>query len=77
MKYEIPEPKKAVNSAIFFEESGYSLVREDDKFFIIGDCTEAEALAAYAAHNPKEPTINEKLASVGLSIDDLKVALGL
>jgi hypothetical protein len=33
------------------------------------------------AHNgtviPTEPTITEKLASVGLSIDDLKVALGL
>ena len=34
-----------------------------------------------AAHNgtvvAPEPTINEKLASVGLSIDDLKSALGL
>ena len=26
---------------------------------------------------PKEPTIEEKLASVGLSVDDLKAALGL
>jgi hypothetical protein len=25
----------------------------------------------------KEPTIDEKLASVGLSVDDLKVALGI
>lgn len=33
------------------------------------------------AHNgditPKEPTIADKLASVGLSVDDLKKALGL
>ena len=40
--------------------------------------TEAEIKAAIA--NPlsePEPTIADKLASVGLSIDDLKVALGL
>lgn len=40
--------------------------------------TEAEIMAAIA--NPladKEPTLDEKLASVGLSISDLKAALGL
>ena len=41
----------------------------------------AKATAIVAAHNgtivAPEPTINDKLASVGLSIDDLKVALGL
>lgn len=77
MKYEIAEPTKLVNSYEFFLESGYNLVREGDKFFIIGDCTEKEAFDAFAKHNPKEPTINEKLASVGLSIDDLKAALGI
>ena len=43
------------------------------------DATEAELLAAINAHQAvfAEPTIEEKLASVGLSIDDLKVALGL
>jgi len=29
------------------------------------------------ANDPKAPTIGEKLGSVGLSIDELKVALGL
>ena len=42
---------------------------------------ESEATSIVAAHNgtteAPELTIFEKLASVGLSIDDLKVALGL
>lgn len=41
----------------------------------------AKATAIVAAHSgtivAPEPTINDKLASVGLSIDDLKAALGL
>ena len=40
-----------------------------------------KASAVVAAHNgtvaEREATIDEKLASVGLSVDDLKVALGL
>lgn len=42
---------------------------------------EAKAEAIVAAHNgttvPPEPTIEEKLASVGLSLTDLKSALGI
>jgi hypothetical protein len=42
---------------------------------------EAAAAAVVAAHNgttvAPEPTIADKLASVGLTIDDLKEALGL
>lgn len=52
----------------------------DNKLVIVGELSEAEAAAGLKAHKeqPKvEPTINEKLASVGLSIDDLKAALGL
>jgi hypothetical protein len=41
----------------------------------------AKAEAVVAAHNgttvAPEPTIEQKLASVGLTIDDLKAALGL
>jgi hypothetical protein len=40
-----------------------------------------KAAEVVAAHNgttiPSEPTIDQKLASVGLTIDDLKTALGL
>jgi len=52
----------------------------EDKLVIVGDLTKAEAAAGLKAHKEKpkvEPTIAEKLASVGLSIDDLKVALGI
>ena len=42
---------------------------------------ETKAAAVVAVHNgnitPKEPTIEDKLASVGLSLTDLKSALGL
>jgi hypothetical protein len=40
--------------------------------------TKAQIEAAIANPLPEpEPTVEEKLASVGLSIDDLKTALGL
>ena len=42
---------------------------------------EAAALLVVKAHNgntiPTEPTVADKLASVGLNLDDLKEALGL
>ena len=42
---------------------------------------EVEAAKVVSAHNgtiiPAEPTIEQKLASVGLSVEDLKAALGL
>lgn len=43
------------------------------------DATEAELQAAIDAHVAQftEPTVEEKLASVGLNLDDLKAALGL
>ena len=52
----------------------------NDKLIIGGDLSEEAATKGVAAHTPKAvvpPTIAEKLASVGLSIDDLKAALGL
>ncbi len=44
------------------------------------DVTEAQLEAAIAAHialSEPEPTVADKLASVGLSVTDLKEALGL
>jgi hypothetical protein len=35
------------------------------------------AIDAHVAKPTAEPTIEEKLSSVGLSLDDLKIALGL
>lgn len=47
----------------------------------IADKDEAKAALVVAAHNgttvAPELTLNQKLASVGLSVDDLKAALGL
>jgi len=59
-----------------------------DKVFDFADGTigfetdnEIAAAAVVAAHNgttvAPEPTIEDKLASVGLNLDDLKTALGL
>ena len=47
----------------------------------IAEADKAKATSIVAAHNgtvaPIEPTIEDKLASVGLSVTDLKAALGL
>jgi hypothetical protein len=52
----------------------------DNVLVIGGDLTQKQAADGLAAHKPipiQAPTVAEKLASVGLSINDLKVALGL
>ena len=52
----------------------------DNLLHIVGDFTKAEAEAKLAAHIPVpviEPTLEDKLESVGLSVTDLKAALGL
>ena len=62
------------------ELNALSVYVADNKLIINSDKSEAEVLAAVAAHKPApfvEPTVIDKLASVGLSIDDLKAALGL
>jgi hypothetical protein len=52
-----------------------------DFWLDIKQADEAKAEAVIAAHNgttvAPEPTIETKLASVGLNLDDLKAALGL
>jgi hypothetical protein len=80
MDYKLTMPNKALNSEIFFKETGFYLQIRDGELYVVGECTLEEAKAALAAHNPPaptEPTVAEKLASVGLLIDDLKAALGV
>jgi hypothetical protein len=80
MRIKINRPNKAVNSEILFDETGFWLFCIEDEFFLQGDATEEELRAAFAAHNPTPPTettVAEKLASVGLSVTDLKAALGI
>ena len=55
---------------------------ENDNFWLdIAEADKAKAAPIVAAHNGTmvalEPTIADKLASVGLSVTDLKEALGL
>ena len=80
MEHIFDLPNKALNSDKFHNETGWILFTNDTgKLIISGDCTKAQAEAALTAHDgtTPEPTIAEKLASVGLSIDDLKAALGV
>lgn len=79
-EFPISTPNKPVDSSIFFAETGCNLYTREEQFYVSGCESQKEADALIAAHNPTppaEPTIDEKLASVGLSLDDLKVALGL
>jgi len=52
-----------------------------DMWLEIAAADKTKAASVIAAHNgtiiPPEPTIEDKLASVGLSVTDLKAALGL
>jgi len=53
----------------------------DDLWLDIAEANKTKAKSIVTAHNGTtvgaEPTIEEKLASVGLNLDDLKSALGL
>ena len=81
MDYKIDTPNKYFNSRIFSEQNPDKILFSlDGNLYISGCANQAEADASIAAHNPtepKEPTVAEKLASVGLSVADLKEALGL
>lgn len=73
-------PNKPLSSEKFRAETGWNLYTIDaNKLAISGDCTEAQASAALDAHDGSMPerSVEEKLASVGLNLDDLKAALGL
>ena len=80
MEHKIVNPNKPVNSQVFYEETGCNLFIRGDDWFISGDVTAEQAQALLNAHNPPaptQPTVAEKLARVGLSVADLKTALGL
>lgn len=80
MEHIFDLPDKPLNSNKFYNETGWSLfTNEDGKLIISGDCSKTQAETALNAHNGATPeaTIEHKLASVGLNLDDLKAALGL
>ena len=78
--HKVKTPNKTVNSDVFYTETNCSLFVEDGNWFVSGEINAQEAQALLDGHNPPapvEPTLDEKLASVGLSVADLKAALGL
>lgn len=81
MEFIVKLPNKTLNTDLFAADNpGKDLFMRDGELVISGAKSQEEAEALVAAHNPAtpaEPTIAEKLESVGLSIDDLKAALGL
>lgn len=77
-EFKIKNPNKYTNSDIFLQENNATLFRRDEEWFVAGCETQEEADALILAHNPtppSEPTIADKLASVGLSLDELKAAI--
>lgn len=80
MEHKFEIPSKLLMADIFRDETGYELFILDGDLIVSGECTRKQAEDALSAHNPPEPTpptIAEKLEAVGLSIDDLKAALGV
>ena len=78
MEHLFDMPAKPLNSDIFKDETGFDLYQREDKLVINGDCTQAQAEAALAAHNPPaptEPSVAEKLAKLGVTADELKTLL--
>jgi hypothetical protein len=77
---ELRAELNAAGVAISEEIDAVTLIG-NDLFLDISKTDRTKAEAIVKAHNgtiiPKEPTITEKLASVGLSVADLKTALGL
>jgi hypothetical protein len=80
MEHKVNNPNKPTDSTLFSQETGCELFVRDGEWFVFGAESPDKAQSLLDSHNPpapKELTIVEKLASVGLSIDDLKAALGL
>ena len=76
--HTFPIPAK-INGDQLQNEIGAELVYLADQDLVIkSDKTKAEIQSIIAAHKPtepKEPTVGDKLASVGLSLEELKAAL--
>lgn len=71
-----------MSSGVVINTETSPLIDGNGDFWLdIGEADKDKAEAVVSAHNgtviPTEPTIEQKLASVGLNLDDLKSALGL
>lgn len=79
MEFIVATPKKYTDSDIFDKENpGKYLFVRDSKYIVSGCENQEEADLLLSQHNPIKPaelTIEQKLASVGLSLTELKSAL--
>jgi hypothetical protein len=75
--HEFPMPADVNGEQLKNELGAERVYQVEETLFIVGDFTKEVAKQALEAHVPLKPTLEDKLASVGLSIDDLKAALGL
>lgn len=78
---ELRQELNSAGIAISDEPFAVSLDGDNNLLLDIDSKDEAKAKSIVAAHNgttiAPEPTVEQKLASVGLNLDDLKTALGL
>jgi hypothetical protein len=91
IRFDIPKNLNGFELVEELETAGVTVIEEDGRkapvidtqglWLNIAQSDEAKAKPIVAAHSgtmvAPEPTINDKLASVGLSVDELKAALGL
>jgi hypothetical protein len=77
---ELREELKAAGILIS-DKLGSISIENDGLYLDISKASQAKAISVVAAHNgtmiAPEPTLQDKLKSVGLSINELKLALGL
>ena len=53
-EYKVTKPNKALNSELFYKETGFNLYEKDDGLYVSGeDLTQAKANELLAAHNPE------------------------
>ena len=53
-EYKVSKPNKALNSELFYKETGFNLYEKDDGLYVSGeDLTQAKADELLAAHNPE------------------------
>jgi hypothetical protein len=87
VKFDLPKELNAVQlvkeiaaKGISIDESTKPLIDGDGDFWLpVSESDKAAVAKIIGDHKPvfTEPSIQDKLALVGLSIDDLKAALGL
>lgn len=79
MEHTFAIPNKATSSDIFKHQTGFDMYIRDGVLVISGELSKDKAQELLDAHDGSVPELSvaDKLASVGLSVDDLKAALGL